>query len=305
MNSPPSQVNRLIKDNDDATKFYTGLPSWSIFEYLLTFISEDVPLSKLSKLSPADGLLLTLMRLKLDLTITDLPYRFEVSHTTAGCVFNKWIEDLFVNLKCLIKWPTQQIAYQNLPSLFKDLYPQTRCIIDCSEIFIERPYGYVARAQTYSNYKKHNTVKFLIAVTPYGAISFLSKLWGGRASDRCITMNSGLLDLLESGDVVLADRGFTISDDLALHGAKLEIPAFTTGKKQLSLKEVEESKRLSKVRIHVERVVGLLKNKYTILQGKLPILVLAHKDDSEYAFIDKILTVCAALTNLCPSIVPQ
>ena len=305
-NSPQSQV-KIIVNNDDATKFNTGLPSWSIFEYLLNFISEDIPLSKLSKLSPADCLLLTLMRLRLNLTINDLAYRFGtgVSVSTAGSVFTNWIEDLFLSLKCLIKWPTQQIAYQNLPPIFKDLYPNARCIIDCSEIFIERPYGYVARAQTYSNYKKNNTIKFLIAVTPCGAICFLSKLWGGRASDRCITMNSGLLELLENGDVILADRGFTISDDVSLHGAKLEIPAFTTGKKQLNLKEVEESKRLSKVRIHVERVIGLLKNKYTILQGKLPVSMLTHKNDSEYAFIDKIVTVCAALTNLSPSVVPQ
>ena len=88
----------------------------------------------------------------------------------------------------------------------------------------------------------HNTIKFLIAVTPCGAICFLSKCWGGRASDRCITKNSGLFDLLKPGDVVLPDRGFTISEDLSLHGAKLEIPAFKNGNKQLTLKEVEESK---------------------------------------------------------------
>lgn len=133
---------------------------------------------------------------------------------------------------------------------------------------------------------------------------FLSKCWGGRASDRCITMNSGFLDLLSNGDTVLADRGFTISDDLAVFGAKLEIPAFTGGKKQLSVAEVEQSKRLSMVRIHVEHVIGLLKLKYTILQGKLPITLLKKKNDSDYAFIDKIITVCCALTNLSPCIVP-
>lgn len=145
-----------------------------------------------------------------------------------------------------------------MPQIFKDLYPRTWCIIDCSEIFIERPCAYQARAQTYSNYKKHNTVKFLIDITPCGAISFLSKWWGGRATDRCITQNSGFLRL-DHGDVILADRRFDISDDLAIYGARLEIPAFTRGKKQLSLQEVEYSKRLSKVRIHVERVIGLLK----------------------------------------------
>ena len=67
----------------------------------------------------------------------------------------------------------------------------------------------------------------------------------------------------------------------------------TRGKKQLSLEEVERSKRLSRVRIHVERVIGLLKQKYTILEGP-------HKSDGEYATIDKIVT---ALTNMCDSIV--
>ena len=58
------------------------------------------------------------------------------------------------------------------------------------------------------------------------------------------------------------------------------------------------------MRIHVECIIGLLKLKYTILQGKLSITLLKKKNDSDYAFIDKIITVCCALTNLSPSIVP-
>ena len=61
-------------------------------------------------------------------------------------------------------------------------------------------------------------------------------------SDKSITLESRFLSHLKPGDVVLADRGFTVSDDLAIYGAKLEIPAFTTGKQQLSQREVELSK---------------------------------------------------------------
>ena len=244
------------------------------------------------------------MRLRLNLRVEDLSYRFSISLSTVSDIFQRWIDLLFTHLSFLIHWPSQEIVHNNMPQIFKDLYPRTRCIIDCSEVFIERPCAYQARAKTYSNYKKHNTIKFLIGITPNGAISFLSKCWGGRATDKCITKNSGFLDLVEHGDVILADRGFNIADDLGVYGARLEIPSFTRGKNQLSLQEVEYSKRLSKVRIHVERVIGLLKNKYTFLQSTLPVNLLRHRSDSEYANIDKIITVCAAITNLSPSVVP-
>lgn len=147
----------------------------------------------------------------------------------------------------LIAWPTRELCEQNMPSIFKELYPACRCIIDCSEVFIEMPKDFKTRNSTYSNYKNHNTVKFLIAITPFGTISFLSQCWGGRVSDKNLTQNSGFLQLLEHGDVVLADRGFTIRDDVGVHGAKLQIPAFTRGKKQLPQRDVEMSMKLAKL----------------------------------------------------------
>ena len=300
-----------IASNDEAVKFYTGLPTCSVFEqvlaHLLSCSSPTLAVKSHTttnvRLCDADHLLLTLMRLRLGLLVQDLAYRFGISESTVSDIFLAWIDAMYCSLKFLIKWPDQETCKSNMPQIFKDLYPKARCIIDCSEIFTERPYAYQARAQTYSNYKKHNTVKFLVGITPCGAISFLSKCWGGRATDKFITMNSGFLRLLEHGDVVLADRGFDIHDDVAIHGAKLEIPSFTRGKKQLSLDEVEYSQRLSKVRIHIERVIGLLKNKYTILQSTLPVSTLKCNDGKETSLIDKIVTVCAALVNLCPSVI--
>ena len=75
---------------------------------------------------------------------------------------------------------------------------------------MERPKSLMARAQTWSNYKHHNTVKFLIGVSPQGSITFVSKGWGGHVSDQHLTENCGILDNLLPGDVVLADRRFTV-----------------------------------------------------------------------------------------------
>ena len=97
------------------------------------------------------------------------------------------------------------------------------------------------------------------------------------------------------GDVVLADRGFTIEDTVKrLYCAEMNLPAFTKGKKQLSAMEVESSRRLSRVRIHVERVIGMLRQKYTITNSFFY---------SSTSLIDKVVTVCAALCNCCDSVI--
>ena len=90
--------------------------------------------------------------------------------------------------------------------------------------------------------------------------------------------------------------------------AELAIPAFTRGKDQLDPVDVEKTRGIANVRIYVERVIGLLRRKFTILSGILPIDFLMCKPDGSQdestPMIDRIINVCAALINLCPGIVP-
>ena len=144
---------------------------------------------------------------------------------------------------------------------------------------------------TWSNYKHHNTIKFLIGITPHGVISFISKAWGGRVSDKHLTANSGILKNLLPGDIVLADRGFDIEDSVAIYGASLKLPAFTRGKDQLSADDVERTRRIANVRIHVERVIGLVRRKYVMLQSILTIENLTLKQGEAHTTIDKIAHV--------------
>ena len=101
-----------------------------------------------------------------------------------------------------------------MPACFRDMYPTTRCIVDATEIFIDMPANPSAQQLTFSHYKNHNTLKTLITITPSGAISFISHLYGENISDKKLTQMSGLLNLLEPGDAIMADRGFTIDDIL-------------------------------------------------------------------------------------------
>ena len=210
-----------------------------------------------------------------------------------------------LELQCLIAWPDCDKLRQNLPSSFRRHHADTVCIVDCFEVFIERPEAFEPRAVTYSNYKKHNTVKVFIGITPTGSISFISRAWGGRISDKEITQRCGFLNKLEYGDNVMADRGFNIAEDLALCGTRLTIPEFTRGKTQLSQAEVERTREIARVRIHVERVIGHMRKKYKILNNTLPISLIKCPTDCKRpnCTIDRILIVTAALTNLSDSIV--
>ena len=84
------------------------------------------------------------------------------------------------------------------------------------------------------------------------AVSFISALYAGSISDKHITEVCGLLDLLESGDVVMVDKGFLIDDLLNPLQYYLVIPHFLAKKKQLSSAETDD-KTVANLRVHVER----------------------------------------------------
>ena len=135
-------------------------------------------------------------------------------------------------LSSFIKCPEREILWRTMPQCFQFSFgKKTTVIIDCFEVFIDRPSNLLARAQTFSSYKHHNTVKVLIGITPQGTISFVA--WGGRTSDKFLTENCGIMEKLLPGDLVMADRGFTIHESLVFKQAELAIPAFTRGKDQL------------------------------------------------------------------------
>ena len=123
----------------------------------------------------------------------------------------------------------------------------------------------------------------MIGITPQGSISFVSKGYGGRCTDNYIAIDSGILNNLLPGDIVLADRGFNIEESVAFYCAEVKVPAFTRGKKQLSPLEIEQTRKIAHLRIHVERVIGLIGNKFSILKGPLPIQYLkSDNTNKEY-----------------------
>ena len=67
-------------DNDDKVLFYTGLPTWQILLFLYNYIYSFLSHSVQCALNPFQQLMLTMMRLRLDLSGKDLGFRFGGIH---------------------------------------------------------------------------------------------------------------------------------------------------------------------------------------------------------------------------------
>ena len=159
---------------------------------------------------------------------------------------------------------------------------------------METPSDLHMQSSPWSNYKHHNTVKFLIGCTLNGCISFISPLYVGSISDVELTRVSGLLIHLEDkpGISVMADRGFTIKDILNDIGVKLNVPPFMDGRKQLSPEEISEGRKIASVCIHVEKAIGRMKS-FSILKQTIPI-----------SLSNQMVCVCTYLSNFKPELVP-
>lgn len=298
-------TEEALQGKDDKVSFYTGLPSYLALLAVYQLVSSHVAHSSLNVLGKFQEMMIFFIRLRLNCPEQDLAYRFGISQSTVSRVWTKWLDVFSCRMRPLIRWPSKEEVVKTMPMAFiENFQSKVRVILDCFEVFIDRPTSLVVRAATWSHYKHHNTVKFMIGISPQGSVIFLSKAYGGRASDKSITERSGVLRLLEHGDVVLADRGFLIGESVGLCSATLHIPPFTKGRDQLCSAEVESTRQLANVRIHVERVIGLVRNKYSILKGPLPITML-RADINGTTQVDKIAGVCCALANLCNSVVPR
>ena len=304
-----------IKDDSSAVKFYTGFPNSASFEAVLRYfepkiknmhywtgsktLDKDTSLQKSSKpgrkrkLSLQQEFFMVLIRLKVGIFIQDIADRFDISPGHFSKIFTTWINFLYHDLPLLFPFPSQSMVRMYMPVEFKD-YPTTRIIIDGTEIFTQVPSSLKSQSQTWSEYKHHNTWKALVCISPNGCVTFVSKLWSGRVSDKQLTKDSGVLQYLEKGDNVMADRGFDIQDILP-PGVTLNIPPFKGQRDQLSAEEAEETAKIASVRIHVERAIGRIKS-YHILDGVMPLALSPT--------VNQIFTVCCYLTNFLPPLCP-
>ncbi len=294
--------------SDDDIQFWTGFYSYSSLKYFIKYVV-DPNLSYLRywgsknaaedqdkrgqkrSVDPHDELFMVLVKLKQGSANRDLADRFGISETNVSRIFLTWVKFLESVLNKLPIWVSRKKIKKTLPDVFKGLYDDVTIIIDCTEMECEKPSDLATQAATYSNYKSPNTVKALFGISPSGVVTFISDLMEGSISDNEITVKCGLLDKLEKGSVIMADRGWTNRETLARHGVRLITPAFLLDQKQLDLPALVQSVSIARVRIHVERCIGRIKM-WKILTRKMQL--------SEWKALNTVWKVCAHLVVFWP-----
>lgn len=243
-------------------------------------------------------------KLRLVLPFRYFAIRFNISENTVSKYFHICLSNVSSRLSSFVRWPTRDEMKLTMPLAFKENFGDSiTIIIDCFEVQIEKSSFLKASAQSWSNYKHGHTIKCLIVISPQGSITYISVAYAGRSSDKYVTETCGFLDSLREGDVILADRGFLINAAVNERGASMKMPAFTKRRSQLRPLEIEQTRRIANVRIHVERIIGLMRSKFRILnQRKFPLLSIARTGANGKTVVDEIVHLCAALINLCQPI---
>ncbi|GFS54067.1 THAP-type domain-containing protein [Nephila pilipes] len=125
------------------------------------------------------------------------------------------------------------IEYMPQPFRFGNKY--IRIIVDCIEFPVQKPSSPMEQQLTFSRYKNTNTLKGMI----------------------------------EPNDVVMADKGFFIAEELKSIGCKLQCPKFLKDKVQFDVSEMVINSQLSNMRITVERAISRVMQ-YKYFEGALP-----------------------------------
>jgi hypothetical protein len=110
-------------------------------------------------LPPEQELFMILVRLRCGLLGLDIANRFGISQAQYSRIETTWLGFLYHGLRALPIWPSREHVQQTMPQASKDAYPNTRVIIDCTEIYIEMPTSFRSQSATYSSYKNSH-VKF-------------------------------------------------------------------------------------------------------------------------------------------------
>lgn len=134
----------------------------SLVKALEKFESVTDQKKKLS-ISLKHRIILTFMILKMNITYASAATLLQIKTCSVKRYFEMTLSQLKLVLGVVIRWPCQEEILNNMPRCFEK-YKNTRVVLDCTEVPIQRTKCLQSRLSTYSTYKStHIQQNFLLA----------------------------------------------------------------------------------------------------------------------------------------------
>ncbi|KAE8745237.1 hypothetical protein FOCC_FOCC008028 [Frankliniella occidentalis] len=230
-----------------------------------------------------DKLFMLLLRLRRGYPFEDLGYFFDVDPDYCCRVVYAVLRYLCITFQNLEKhlFISAEAQNERKPLPFRP-FKNLRVIIDGFDLFIDCPSNFQQQGNTYSDYRSHNTVRFIIGISCHGGIIYVSPGFEGNMSENQMLAKSGFYDLLDEGDAVMSDRGFKNNDELLRRGVELIKPPSLGKRSQFTAEEEIRTRAIASARIYVEHAVRLIKANRLLRSYSTPLNSLGTISDYVY-----------------------
>lgn len=305
-------ITRESFENDDKkVNYFTGLNSLAVLDFIHDYVKDDLMNSMMKRANKFNILVMILMKLRLDLPLAYLGYRFGIGPNAMAQIFHANLKILNDKLGEFIRWPANDDITEDNTCLYyqRVLGNKFTCFLD----FIEDPGPDCSKnSQTLKHFIKK---KYLVAISPSGSIIYVSTAFNNSLSVKEIAEKCGILDNVNEGETILSDHGKQIHHVRLYNGSKTLVASPKS--KVLDLLDSllhdsetsdndEETTQNQTNRTYVHKKLSSLKNKYFALINKHRHgLARSYKnnntDDNNY--FDYVVRICCALVNVTPEAV--
>lgn len=229
-----------------------------------------------SKDKASDALFIYLMRLRTARTYQEIAIHFGVSISTVErrcdlvrSILKRVVVPRYVNVELnreeLVrrKSATSKILFDGETS------DRAHIILDGTYIYLEKSTNHRFQKDTFNSHKKRNYIKIMMGVLTNGEILFTLGPFKATENDAAITEKIFTADTpctraFMPEDIIILDRGFRdCITDLMNRGFIVKMPTCSL-KSQLTTREANDSRFVTKVRYNVERMNGVMKNVWKI-----------------------------------------
>ena len=128
----------LLNQCNQSILHYIGLPNLkTIYDFVVPKCNVEN-----TKLTPFQELIVVLLKLRLNISSQDLDYRFDIHASTVSRILLRCTDTC---LQPLIVWSERENIRKTMPECFRSEFgDKVAVVIDCFEVFIERPSNLLA-----------------------------------------------------------------------------------------------------------------------------------------------------------------